>query len=373
MAHGGSVYWNAYRNRWVMITVESFGSTSMLGEIWYAEADTPLGPWVYARKVVTHDKYSFYNPKQHPMFDKDGGRIIFFEGTYTTTFSGNHRPDASLRLQPGDVSARSFRPSAGASRGRSTIAARPEAAGRLAPKAAANGRSLDGRAKSGVLRTDREGIATLPVYEEYDVKTGQTLRVGAAGRRRTRPVLGLSFSCFPPTSRTTRRRPLPLYELTPASGGARVYSTDARSAQWSLPVDVESAGPRLEEPGDFGVLVSREFNFPKVRVQPQARRAGCASHTTRRLPFHPTNRPEARTGCGRRAGTDRGLARTWQRRSACLTAESFSSQATRAGSFALSRQALCSSPARAIASSRSLCQSRQVPLAEEVPTDASVR
>ena len=41
---------------------------------------------------MTHDKYSFYNPKQHPMFDKDGGRIIFFEGTYTTTFSGNQDP-----------------------------------------------------------------------------------------------------------------------------------------------------------------------------------------------------------------------------------------------------------------------------------------
>ena len=63
-----------------------------MGEVWYAEADTPLGPWVYARKIVTHDKYSFYNPKQHPMFDKDGGRIIFFEGTYTATFSGNPDP-----------------------------------------------------------------------------------------------------------------------------------------------------------------------------------------------------------------------------------------------------------------------------------------
>ena len=92
LAHGGSVYWNAYRGRWVMIAVESFGSTSFLGEVWYAEADTPLGPWVYARKVVTHDKYSFYNPKQHPMFDKEKGRIIYFEGTYTTTFSGNHDP-----------------------------------------------------------------------------------------------------------------------------------------------------------------------------------------------------------------------------------------------------------------------------------------
>jgi hypothetical protein len=86
--HNGSVHWNAYRRRWVMIICEA-GGTSFLGETWYAEADTPLGPWVYARKVVTHKKYSFYNPKQHPMFDQDGGRLIYFEGTYTHTFSGN--------------------------------------------------------------------------------------------------------------------------------------------------------------------------------------------------------------------------------------------------------------------------------------------
>jgi hypothetical protein len=86
--HGCSIYWNEYRRRWVTIMLEVMG-TSMLGEIWFAEADTPLGPWVYARKVVTHDRYDFYNPKQHPEFDKDGGRIIYFEGTYTHTFSGN--------------------------------------------------------------------------------------------------------------------------------------------------------------------------------------------------------------------------------------------------------------------------------------------
>ena len=87
--HSGSVYWNEYRQRWVMITVQLFG-TSVLGEVWYAEADTPLGPWVYARKVASHERYSFYNPKQHPFFDKEGGRIIFFEGTYSHTFSGNN-------------------------------------------------------------------------------------------------------------------------------------------------------------------------------------------------------------------------------------------------------------------------------------------
>lgn len=91
-AHSGSVEWNPYRQRWVLIAVEIGGDTSMLGEVWYAEADTPVGPWAYARKVVTHDKYTFYNPKQHPYFSKDDGRRIYFEGTYASTFSGNPVP-----------------------------------------------------------------------------------------------------------------------------------------------------------------------------------------------------------------------------------------------------------------------------------------
>jgi hypothetical protein len=69
--------------------VEESGGTSLLGEVWFAEADTPVGPWVYARKIVTHDKYSFYNPTQHAFFDQDGGRTIYFEGTYSDLFSGS--------------------------------------------------------------------------------------------------------------------------------------------------------------------------------------------------------------------------------------------------------------------------------------------
>jgi hypothetical protein len=88
VVHRASVYWNAHSQRWVMIAVQKSG-TSALGEIWFSAAPTPLGPWKRARKIVTHDRYSFYNPKQHPMFDKEGGRIIYFEGTYTAMFSGN--------------------------------------------------------------------------------------------------------------------------------------------------------------------------------------------------------------------------------------------------------------------------------------------
>ncbi len=90
-AHAGSVNWNEFRKRYILIACELFG-TSALGETWYAEADSPTGPWIYAAKVGTHNKYSFYNPKQHPYFDQEGGRRIYFEGTYTHTFSGNdHR------------------------------------------------------------------------------------------------------------------------------------------------------------------------------------------------------------------------------------------------------------------------------------------
>ena len=92
--HGGSVYWNPFRKRWIMIALQQFGS-SLLGEIWYLESNTLTGPWLLAQKIVTHDKYSFYNPKQHPMLDGEGGRYIFFEGTYTNMFSGN--PDKTPR------------------------------------------------------------------------------------------------------------------------------------------------------------------------------------------------------------------------------------------------------------------------------------
>lgn len=83
----GSVRFNPFRKRWTMIAGQLNGSSSFLGEIYYAEADKPEGPWPWARKIVTHDKYSFYNPVQHPFFEQEGGRVVYFQGTYTGTFS----------------------------------------------------------------------------------------------------------------------------------------------------------------------------------------------------------------------------------------------------------------------------------------------
>jgi hypothetical protein len=89
--HRGTIAWNEYRQKWILIAVE-YGGKSMLGEVWFSEADSPIGPWRTTKKIVTHDDYSFYNPVHHPFFDQEGGRVIYFEGTYTSTFSGNKNP-----------------------------------------------------------------------------------------------------------------------------------------------------------------------------------------------------------------------------------------------------------------------------------------
>lgn len=92
LSHGTTTAYNAHRDRYVRIFTQSYGGPSLLGETWYAEADTPLGPFVWARKVLSHQAYSFYNPRLHPFFDEEGGRRIYFEATYTTSFSGNKEP-----------------------------------------------------------------------------------------------------------------------------------------------------------------------------------------------------------------------------------------------------------------------------------------
>jgi hypothetical protein len=90
--HHGHVTWNPWRKRWISIFTQSWAKPSFLGEIWYAEASAPEGPWSKAVKIMTHDHYSFYNPMQHPYWAEDNGRVIYFEGTYTMAFSGNRNP-----------------------------------------------------------------------------------------------------------------------------------------------------------------------------------------------------------------------------------------------------------------------------------------
>ena len=90
--HSGSIAWNAFRKRWVTVFLEHFGKPSVFGELWYAEADAPTGPWGKAVKVVTHDNYTFYNPRLHPEFTPPVSPILLFEGTFTAEFADRPEP-----------------------------------------------------------------------------------------------------------------------------------------------------------------------------------------------------------------------------------------------------------------------------------------
>jgi hypothetical protein len=209
--HSGSVYWNEYRRRWVMIAVQS-GGTSMLGEVWYAEADTPVGPWLYAVKVVTHERYSFYNPKQHPMFDRDGGRRIYFEGTYTHTFSGN--TDATPRYDYNQVL---YKLDLGDPRVSLPVAVYDVSAGEV-PEAFQARRPDQGTPRVAFFASDRALPGTRPVLADKD-----GLHLGREGDA------GAIFFALRPDTQSPPAGTVPLYEFRHKSG-RRAYSIDAKAA-----------------------------------------------------------------------------------------------------------------------------------------------
>ncbi len=80
-ARPSCVVWNEYRDRWILLLED-------VGDVYYAEAKEPEGPYGRAVKIIEHDEYNFYNVVTHAFFNKDGGREIYVEGTYTSAFSG---------------------------------------------------------------------------------------------------------------------------------------------------------------------------------------------------------------------------------------------------------------------------------------------
>ena len=90
--HSGSLAWNPFRKRWVTVFMQVFGKPSAFGELWYAEADAPTGPWGTAVKILSHENYTFYNPRLHPEFTAADSPILIFEGTYTQLFADRPPP-----------------------------------------------------------------------------------------------------------------------------------------------------------------------------------------------------------------------------------------------------------------------------------------
>jgi hypothetical protein len=226
-AHRGSVYWNKFRDRWVMIVCQT-GGTSMLGELWYAEADHPEGPWLYARKILTHEKYSFYNPKQHPMFDKDGGRTIFFEGTYTSTFSGN-----SAQTPWYDYNQIMYKLNLSDPRLVLPVPVYHLGALDKPNYFGTKAQSLqDSRASVAFFALDRQREGTVPVYEYADGDGGRVLKIGEPDEAPN--ARGeLRFYAFSKDVEEPPAGVVPLYEFVSPSGKRR-YSTDPAA----LPADM---------------------------------------------------------------------------------------------------------------------------------------
>jgi hypothetical protein len=88
----GSIAWNQFRRRWVTVFLQGLGLFSMSGEIWYAEAASPYGPWGPAVKILSHKNYTFYNPRIHPEFTAEDSPVLLFEGTYTQAFANLPEP-----------------------------------------------------------------------------------------------------------------------------------------------------------------------------------------------------------------------------------------------------------------------------------------
>jgi hypothetical protein len=225
IAHGASVYWNEYRRRWLMIVLE-IGGTSMLGEVWVAEADTPLGPWLYATKIVTHDRYSFYNPKHHPMFDQDGGRVVYFEATYSSTFSGN--PDHTPRYDYNQIM---YRLDLSDPRLVLPVPVYP-IGGRTCPdrfgtKARLPAGGID--CVPAFLALERSVPNCVAVYERKQENGTYALELGPIPSPGLKPADQPVFYALPAESKEPPPTTTLLYELTCEDGRRRTYATDVRS------------------------------------------------------------------------------------------------------------------------------------------------
>ena len=233
----GSVCYNEHRKRWISIRSLTWNPVSFLGEVAYFEADTPQGPWVYGQKIITHrmgaegvnavtwtksnaKTYSFYNPTQHPEFDKEGGRIIYLEGTFTASFVGGEAVETPgynynqimYKLDLDDP--RVFMPVPVYRVEGDTAAYRTKSA---IPK---------GRTKVSLafFAPDRPRKGTVPVYEVADGNSARLSLAPPAGGDATTQT-AVFYAVNPAAKEASDSPTVDLFEFTSAKGD-RIYTTD---------------------------------------------------------------------------------------------------------------------------------------------------
>jgi hypothetical protein len=268
--HHGSIQWNEHRRRWIMIRGQ-LGGASPVGEVYYFEGDTPLGPWAYGRKIITHartslgvdgtsvrETYSFYNPMQHPEFDRAGGREIFLEGTLAALFADPAAP----RIPAYDYNQLMY-----ALRLDDARLVLPVPVYRVAgdpPRYRTRDALEGGRpAEVAFFAPDRPRAGTVPV-REVNAGAGAAPRLVAGALEQPGPV---RFHCAPgdPPPAT-----VPLYEAVDARG--RFTYTTRRPPRagavlcnvWPAPVDFRPVLPttRIEAPSSADPRVGEASRSP---------------------------------------------------------------------------------------------------------------
>lgn len=251
----GSVYWNAFRNKWIMITNGFTGRTPRRGTIWYAEADTLLGPWSYARTIARHGGYSLYRPRHHPFFDREEGRIVFFEGTFSSTWSDSgpiprydynqlmYRLDlADTRLfLPAPIYRDGADPSGGRPRYGTYGQIRPEVRG-------------EAPVPFYALPPNRAPNRSIPIWEVKRTVSGETTT--ALSTRPDTPAARPAFYALPekPSDHGALE---PLYEYRTVRGSDVTYTTPSRDpglswARVGRPLGYVWKSPRTDPPRSPG-------------------------------------------------------------------------------------------------------------------------
>ena len=172
------------------------------------------------------------------MFDQDGGRIMYFEGTYTTTFSGNDDPTPRY-----DYNQVMYRLDLADHRLALPVAIyevpAEDGSHRLATRSGRREPEVSHPDRVAFFAPDRPGLASVPVYDEPDPNGGHRLQVGGSpsGDHGRSPL----FYMRPDDSRAPMGGTVRLYESREEPGGRRTYS-------------VEHAGRRARPPGEARVL-----------------------------------------------------------------------------------------------------------------------
>jgi hypothetical protein len=146
------------------------------------------------------------------MFDRDGGRCVYFEGTYTHTFSGN--PDATPRYDYNQVL---YKLDLGDSRLSLPAAVYDVSPGDVPEEFQAR-RPEKATPRIAFFAPDRALPGTRPVLAGKD-----GLRLGAEGDA------GAVFFALSADAKVPPAATVPLYEYRPKDG-RRAYSTDAKLA-----------------------------------------------------------------------------------------------------------------------------------------------